>query len=165
MQTRLKGLQRVAVVYMAMKHAQAQAVEQAAAALREAELLIERQRAQVKRSSLEGRVALDAGDHVDWQMHESQKEFTEWNAEGLLGLRERREASMLQAVADYRAADMQLEQMENVLRELRSKLEVERSHVDQREADDRFLARRWWDARSGVSTGARGDHLHRVHEE
>jgi hypothetical protein len=147
MQSRLKALQRIALAYMAMKHAQALSLEQAAAAVRETESLIERQKTQARRSDVAGREALDAGEHVAWRMHESQKQFTEWNAEGLVGLREQREALMFEAAEVYRAGRMQLEQMESVLRELRSKLDVERAHKAQRESDDRFLSQQWWRAR------------------
>ena len=148
MQSRLRNLQRIAGVYRAVQHAQAVELEQAAAALHEAESLIAQQKAQAERSSVAGRAALDVGDHVDWQMHESQKQFTEWNAEGLNELRSRREALMVEAAESYREAKRQLEQMESVLRELRSKLQVERGHAAQRESDDRFLSQRWWNAKS-----------------
>jgi hypothetical protein len=149
MQKRLKGLQRIAVVYVAVKHAQSLALEQAAAALREAEERIAEQRAQAERSRVEGKAALDAGEHVDWQMHESQKQFTERNAATLMELRQRRETLMLEAAETYRAGRMQLEQMESVLRDLRSKAELQRAHIAQRESDDRFLSRQWWAAREG----------------
>jgi len=153
-QRRLKGLQRVALVYAAVKHAQGLALEQAAGALREAESLVARQRAQAARLHAEGRAALDAGDSLDWKMHESEKHFTEWNADALLQLRARREALMLEAAETYRSGRMQLEQMESVLRELRSKLELERAHNAQRESDDRFLSRQWWDARGGATVNS-----------
>ena len=148
MQSRLKSFERVALVYMAVKHAQALALEQAAAALREAEAGIAGQRAEAERLSLEGGIAIAAGDDVDWRMYESQRQFTEWNAEELVVLKERREALMLEANEAYRTGRMELEQMETVLRELRSKRDLERAHRAQRESDDRFLSRQWWDARS-----------------
>ena len=148
MQSRLRNLQRIAGVYRAVQHAQAVELEQAAAALHEAESLIAQQKAQAERSSVAGRAALDAGDHVDWQMHESQKQFTEWNAEGLNELRSRREALMVEAAESYRDGKRQLEQMESVLREMRSELQVERGHAAQRESDDRFLSQQWWKAKS-----------------
>jgi len=147
---RLKGLERVAVVYAAVRHAQALSLEQAAAALGEAESLLARQREQAARQGAEGRAALDVGDSADWRMHESEKQFTEWNAGALLDLRARREAALLDAVESYRAGRMQLEQMESVLRELRSKRDRERAHSAQRESDDRFLSRQWWDAHGGT---------------
>ncbi len=162
MQSRVEGLQRIALVYRAVKHEQALELERAAAALREAEEMIARQEAQAKRSSIEGKAALDAGDHVDWQMHESQRHFTEWNAAELVGLRERREALMLEAAEAYRAGRMQLEQMESVLRELRSKLEMERAHDAQRESDDRFLSRQWWDAKGESHIGFEGEALQAI---
>lgn len=162
---RLRALNRIALVYVAVKHAQALALEQAAASLREAEALIAQQKAQAKRSDVEGRVALDAGDHVNWQMHESQKHFTEWNAEGLIGLRTRREALMIEAAEIYRGGRMQLEQMESVLRELRSKLEMERAHSAQRESDDRFLSRQWWDARHDSAGDTARENTVHPHED
>jgi hypothetical protein len=147
----------VALVYAAVKHAQALSLEQRAGALREAELLLARQREQTARLNAEGRAALDAGDSLDWQMHESEKHFTEWNAESLFELRARREAQMLEAAETYRAGRMQLEQMESVVRELRSKRDLERAHQAQRESDDRFLSRQWWDARGGYAIDAIGD--------
>jgi hypothetical protein len=149
MQKRLKGLERVALVYAAVKHAQALSLEQAAGALGEAESLLARQREQAARQGAEGRSALEAGDALDWRMHESERQFTEWNADALRDLRARREAVLLEAVETYRAGRMQLEQMESVLRELRSKRDLERAHTAQRESDDRFLSRQWWDARGG----------------
>jgi len=153
---RLKGLERVALVYAAVKHAQALSLEQRAAALHQTELLIAQQREQAARLSAEGRAALDAGDSLDWQMHESEKHFAEWNAGSLLELRARREALMLEAAETYRAGRMQLEQMESVLRELRSKRDLERAHNAQRESDDRFLSRQWWDARGDRAAGPKG---------
>lgn len=152
MQARLKALQRIASVYMAVKHAQALSLEQAAAAAREAESLLEGQKMRIRHSQFAGREALDAGEYLTWQMHEAQKQFAAWNARGLVGLRERREASMFEAAEVYRAGRMQLEQMESVLRELRSKLDVERAHKAQRESDDRFLSQRWWQGRIAKAT-------------
>ena len=39
---------------------------------------------------------------------------------------------------------MQLEQMESVLRGVRSQLQADLNRKVQRESDDRFLAQRWW---------------------
>lgn len=152
MQSRLKGLERIALVYMAVKHAQALSLEQASASLHNAEAMIEQQKAQARRSDAEGRDALRAGDYLGWQMQESQKQFTEWNVEGLIDLGRRREALMLEAAEAYRAGRLQLEQMESVLRDLRLKLDLEHAHDMQRESDDRFLARRWWDSRGGSTS-------------
>jgi len=145
----LKGLERVALVYAAVKHAQALSLEQAAAALGEADSLLARQREQTARLSAGGRAALEAGDSLDWRIYESERNFTEWNSDALLNLRARREAAVLEAVETYRAGRMQLEQMESVLRELRAQLETELAHNAQRESDDRFVSRQWWDARGG----------------
>lgn len=156
MQARLKALQRIALVYMAIKHAQALSLEQAAAAVREAESFIDQQKMQVRRSDVAGREALDAGEHSAWQMHESQKHFTNWNAAELVQLRERRKAVMLEAAEEYKAGRMQLEQMESVLRDLRSKLDVDLAHRAQREADDRFLSQRWWRDHKAMETSEGG---------
>jgi hypothetical protein len=154
MQTRLQGLQRIAMVYIAVKHAQALALEQAAASLREAETRIAEQRTQARRSSAEGRAALDAGDDIGWRIEESQRRFAEWNAEDLAALRHKREALVAEATEVYRTGRMQLEQMESVLRELRKKHDLDRAHRMQRESDDRFLARQWWDERERLRKDA-----------
>jgi len=154
MRTRLQGLQRIATVYIAVKHAQALALEQAAAALRETETRIAEQWTRARRSSAEGREALNAGDDMGWRIEESQRQFAAWNAEDLAGLRQRREALVAEATEVYRTGRMQLEQMESVLRELRKKQDMDRAHRTQRESDDRFLSRQWWDERERLRKDA-----------
>ena len=96
MRARLKGLQRIAVVYTAMKHAQELSLEEAAGALRDVESRIDQQRSLVMRTGVAGRVALAAGEHEEWKMSESQNQFTERKTEGLLDLRRRREGSLFE---------------------------------------------------------------------
>ncbi len=144
MRARLQGLQRIAVVYTALKHAKELALEEAAAALHTVESKIEQQRLQVRRTSVWGRAALSAGAHEEWKIHESQNQLTERNTEALLDLRRRREKLLFEAAEVYRAGTMQLEQMESVLRALRVRLQADVNRKSQRESDDRFLARGWW---------------------
>jgi hypothetical protein len=154
MRTRLQGLQRIALVYVAVKHAQALALEQAASALRETEATIAEQRERARRSRAEGREALAAGDDMTWRIDESQGRFAEWNAEDLAAMRKKRQALVAEATEVYRTGRMQSEQMESVLRELRRKQEDDRAHRAQRESDDRFLARQWWDERERLRKNA-----------
>jgi phosphatidate phosphatase PAH1 len=154
MRSRVQGLQRIALVYMAVKHAQALAVEQAAASLRETETVIAEHRSQAERSSVRGHERLDAGDDVGWRMEESQRQIAEWNTEELIAVRKKREALVVEATELYRAGRMQLEQMESVLRELRKTKHLESARMTQRESDDRFLARQWWDERERLRKAA-----------
>jgi len=147
MRSRVQGLQRIALVYMAVKHAQALALEQAAGSLRETETVIAEHRSQAQRSSARGHERLDAGDDAGWRMEESQRQIAEWNTEDLVAQRKKREALLAEATELYRAGRMQLEQMESVLRELRRTQHAESARRTQRESDDRFLARQWWDER------------------
>lgn len=151
MRTRLQGLERIAVVYKATQHAHTLGLEQAAAALRQAESWVGQQREWARRSSVAGKAALGAGDQLEWRMQEAQRRLSEWNTERLFELKLRREALMREAAEAYRAGRMQLEQMESVLRELRAKSELEASRRAQRDSDDRFLARRWWHTQGGAS--------------
>ena len=150
MQTRIKELQRIARVYMAVEHAQSLSLEQAVAAVREAESLIKQRRQQVAQSDVAARTALHQGQHVAWRLHASQAHFTAWNTEGLMRLGRRRQAVMLEAAEAYRTARMQLEQMGSVLRRLDLKASSEREHRMQRESDDRFLSQCWWRERSAA---------------
>ena len=144
MQTRQKSLQRIALLYTAVKHAQALKLEQAAAAVRAAESIIAQRERQAMQSSAAARAALDDGQHLEWRMQASQTQFTEWNAQALLGLKRQREALMLEAEESYRGKSMQLEQIESVLRELRLTSDTEQARRMQRDGDDRFLAQQWW---------------------
>ena len=156
MQARLRGLQRIAAVYAAMNHAQSLSLEEASGALREAESRIDQQRSQMGRTSAAGRAALVAGEHEEWKIHESQNQFTELNTESLVELRRRREALLFEAAEGYRAASMRLEQMESVVREVRSQMQTDVNRRAQRESDDRFAARRWWQEQT---TGILGERL------
>lgn len=154
MRTRLQGLQRIAQMYMAVKHVQATALQQAAASLRDAESRIALQQEREGRSVSAGNAALDAGEHIEWLMHTSQRRIGERNAEALHELRKRREASMLEAIESYSESRIRFEQMERLLRELRSQRRIEQERTAQLQSDDRFLSRRWWSDRSAARVAA-----------
>jgi len=140
----IKTLERVESVYAVMKHTHGLELARAAAAVSEIEAAIEQQKAMAERLRAEGGDALRTGDDISWRLDESQREFGEWTAPGLLKLLARREELMAAADAVYQASRLQLEQIELVVANLRAKLKRERSHREQREADDRFLSRQRW---------------------
>ena len=151
MPTRLKGFKRIVAVYAAIKHAQELSLEEAVAALRQVELRIEQQNSLVARTWTTGREALNIGAHEAWKLHEAQNQATERHTQTLVELRRKRVTLLSQADEIYRAGTLQLEQAENVLREMRSQLQVEQDRKAQQASDDRFLAQRWWQERASGS--------------
>lgn len=156
MNTRLQALDRLRALYGVVTHMHSVALEQAAAAVRDAEQRIEAQHELARRSSVAGRVALRDADKPGWMIEESQRGFAVRDAELLGGLLEEREVSMLAAAELYRANRLQLEQMLSVLKGLRSTLERERAHREQRDSDDRFLSRLRWRDRRDEELSQRG---------
>lgn len=140
----MKTLERVEAVYAVMKHTHGLELARAAAAVREIEAAIERQKAMAERLRAEGGDALRTGDDTGWRLDESQREFGEWTAPALQSLLAKREELMAAADAAYQSSRLQLEQIELVVADLRAKLKRERAHSEQREADDRFLSRQRW---------------------
>lgn len=141
MLSRWKSLERLAALYQAVEHTRGMALDQATAAVREVEAAIDSHAGLAERLKDDGLQALRAGDQAAWRMDESQRELTEWSAGPLHDLRQRREELMRSAAELYRSSRMQAEQMESVLDGLRGRMALERSRAQQRESDDRFLAR------------------------
>ena len=144
MKTRVETLDRLRALYGVVTHMHGVALEQAAGAVRDAEDRIADETARMSQSNIEGLAALNAGDKPEWMMQRAQLAFSERDAELLIGLRERREVAMLTAAELYQANRLQLEQMQSVLKSLRSTIERERAHREQRDSDDRFLSRQRW---------------------
>jgi hypothetical protein len=144
MKTRLETLHRLRALYGVVAHMHGVVLEQAAAAVRDAEERIDGRHAMARRASAAGLAALGEGDTPEWRMQESQRGFSEQDAEWLAGLRERRKAAVRSAAELYRANRMQLEQMQSLIQGLRETLDRERTRREQMESDDRFLSRQRW---------------------
>lgn len=149
MKSRLKALGRLAAVYQIVEHVNGISLDKARASLHETQATIRDRQAAALRLSAASHEALRAGDLQEWLLDQSQIEFTQWDAETLELLRQRREAVMREAADVYQASRMQLEQLESVLDEVRAGVQLEAERAEQRASDDRYLSRQRWEERAG----------------
>lgn len=147
MRARLKALGRLAALYEIVEHANGVTLDQARGALHEVESRIRERAMTASRLMASSEEALRAGELREWQLDRSQIEFCQWNRQALEDLRMRGEATMREAAEVYQASRMRLEQIESVLREVRSGVALEEERTEQRAADDRYLSRQRWQIR------------------
>ena len=155
MESRLRSLGRIAALYQLMEYAHGVELDQARAALHEAETSIRERADAATRLETAGYEALLVGDRDEWQLDQSQIEFLEWNAEAIEALRASREVALREAAEVYQASRMQLEKMQSVLNEARQSAAREQERAEQRASDDRYLSRRRWQTRGEQDRKAR----------
>jgi len=148
--SRLKALERLAALYKVVEHAHGISLDRARGTLYELETEM-RERAAVSARLIDsGSEALRRGDLHEWILDHSQIEYAEWNAAALEELRLRREEAMRSAAEAYQESRMQLEQMQSVLGEVRSRLVIQKERLEQRASDDRYLSRQRWQRRTAA---------------
>ena len=114
------------------------------AAVQEAEQAIDVQQQAVRSSDFEGRIALAAGERMDWTAARTQRGIAEWKQERLQQVRLEREQLNDEVRKKYIASRLQSEQMKHVVDSATAQAEIAAGRRMQGALDDRFLARRRW---------------------
>lgn len=144
MQSHLKALDKLRSLYAVLTHLHELSLGQANAAALEVETQIDKQKATVRRSSIDSLTALSHGDTPNWMIYESQRKFIALDAARLIALRQQREEELLCATEVYQENRMQLEQMQSVLDSTKANLKREHVRKEQSFSDDLFLSRQRW---------------------
>jgi hypothetical protein len=148
MQPRLDTLRRLVTLYSAVEEMHAAEMERMMTALRETShaIYIEQQMARSVRMESQG--ALTTGDSLVWRMSETKQESVRRRQKRLEQIRVERDELSDAAREQYVASRLKREQMDRLLGDITTRMEVEERRRSQAASDDRFLARRrWTDAR------------------
>lgn len=141
---RLRSLTRLATVYEMVAYADGLALDQAGAAVREIDVLLEQQSGLARSVVVRAHEALTRADRQECLLSESQVELALWNRSGLELLRGRRKELHRQAAERYRKSLLEEGQIEALLAEAQTAAKRERERREQAAADDRYLARMRW---------------------
>jgi hypothetical protein len=144
MQSRLKRLKRMAVLYAVVERMHSAELQRATGAVREAELAIEAQRTIVRTAANDERLALVNGDRLGWSLGETHREMAVWKGGRLEDIRLKREEQSEVVRERYAMSRLKSEQMNCVVESVAAQVEREEARRAQSEADDRFLSRKLW---------------------
>lgn len=153
MRERLKAMRRVLRVQELMEEIREAELLRAVAEVREADRAIELQRAIAQSSSREWRNALSGGDELTVSVSGVRQKAArgrEARLMPLLGERERRSDESRQKHLDSRQWAEKMRRLTRKIEEGLAGVEEKRS---QREADERYLSRRRWDALTEADQG------------
>jgi prophage tail gpP-like protein len=142
--TRLRSLRRLAALYEVVAYTDGVAIDQARAAVREVDALLEQQSSLARSVTLLGRDALVREDSLEWLLRESQLELALWNRSGLELLRGRRRELQEQAVERYRKSLVDESQVDTLVAQAQTEEQRRSERRQQAEADDRYLSRMRW---------------------
>ena len=144
MQSRLKRLKRIGVLYGVVERMHSVELQRATSAVRETELAIKAQRTVVGAAGRDGRKALAMEDRIGWSVAERQREIAEWNGVRLGEIRLKREELSRVAREQYATSRLKSEQMTQVVDGVSARVEMEAGRRAQSLTDDRFLSRKIW---------------------
>jgi prophage tail gpP-like protein len=142
--TRLRSLTRLAALYEVVAYTNDVAVDQARAAVREVEAMLEQQSSLARSVARLGRDALLREDSQEWLLRESQLELALWNRSGLELLRGRRKELQEEAAERYRKSLLDESQIDTLATQAQSAAQRTSERRQQAEADDRYLSRMRW---------------------
>jgi hypothetical protein len=135
---------RLAALYEMVAYTDGVAVDQARAAVREVEEVLEQQSSLARSVAQLGRDALLREDASEWLLRESQLELALWNRSGLELLRGRRRELQEQAVERYRKSLLDESQADTLATQARTEAQRSGERRQQAETDDRYLSRMRW---------------------
>jgi hypothetical protein len=141
---RLRSLTRLATVYEMVAYTDGLSLDQAGAAVREIDALLEQQSGLMRSVVVRAHEALARADRQEWLLSESQVELALWNRSGLELLRGRRKELHAQAAERFRKSLLEESQIDALVAETQTAAKRERERREQAEADDRYLARMRW---------------------
>jgi hypothetical protein len=141
---RLRSLERLAAVYEMVAYTHGLALDQARAAVREIEEMLEEQSSLARSVALLGRDALLRADSPEWLLRESQVELALWNRSGMEVLRGRRKEAQEQAAERYRKSLLDESQIDTLAVQAQTAAQRAIERRQQAEADDRYLSRMRW---------------------
>jgi hypothetical protein len=153
---RLKTLQRLVILYVAIEEMHSTELQRMSAAVREVQLAIGMEKEMAQSARIDGREALLAGDRERWVMVESQQETAAWRRRRLEQIRLKCEELKDAAREQYVASRLKREQIKRVFDDIAARNEIEEGRRMQGISDDNFLARRrWTDAQEKSETASR----------
>ncbi len=139
-----KGLHRVAALYGQVERVRLVELQEAAAAVAEAERLRVAAEAARGDRQQEGRAALARGEGIAWRLAESACEVAEVTMDRAAAVRAERELLRASAGELYRASRLRTEQVARVVEGLRAAEALVAGRREQAATDDRYAARLCW---------------------
>lgn len=141
---RIAGLRRIAKMYGALEQMKLVELQQAGAALAEAEGVLEAERGLAREAVADGREALSEGKRAEWLITETQQEYLAMRRPRLEGWRAERAELRDAAQVEFLESRARTEQMKQVVKDLKEQAEMEEARRLQGAMDDRFLMRLAW---------------------
>jgi hypothetical protein len=141
---RLRSLARLAAVYEIVAYTDGLSLDQARAALREIEALLERQNSLERSVVADGHDALARADRQEWLLSESEVELALWNRSVLELLRGSRQELHKQAAERYRKSLLEEGRIDALVARTQTEAKHDSERREQAAADDRYLARMRW---------------------
>ena len=139
-----KGVARVAALYGQVERMRLIELQEAAAAVAEAERVRAAAEAACEERRSEERAALVRGEGLEWRLAQGGCEALERTMLQAVAMRKERETSRASAEEGYRTSRLQAEQAAQVVVELRAVENGLEARREQAAADDRYAARLCW---------------------
>ena len=144
MHSRIDALKRLMSLYGSVEAMHSAELQRTMASVQEAESAIHVQEKTIDSSTILGCDALISGDRMKWAAAKTQREIAECKQQRLQQVRLEREKLNEEARKEYRASRLRSEQIQHVIDDAATQIEIKTGRQTQATLDDRFLARRRW---------------------
>ncbi len=144
MLARAKRLRRLAALYGIVEEIRSLERNRAALAVFVSEQAATQQATVASQALQRGRLALTTADRQDALLHEAEREVARFNADQLTAQQRNYELLERAAAEQHRLALLQQDQLETLLRTMRTRIDEQQKRREQAIADDRFGSITHW---------------------